>query len=61
MGSKYTTRYNDVPPPGYYSPDPGHSLISSKSSTAFIRLPNDYKVPKDVTPDAGMYHPDKGR
>jgi|TARA_B110001450_G_scaffold253969_1_gene278433 hypothetical protein len=37
MGSKYDFKVNDVPPPGYYNPEKGESLLKSRSQSALIR------------------------
>jgi len=60
MGSKYTTRFDNNPPPGLYRPEEGYKLIKSRSSSAFVSRDSGYKVPKDNNPDAGQYNPDGG-
>lgn len=39
MGSKYEFKVNDVPPPGFYSPDKGESMLKSRSQSALITKP----------------------
>ena len=61
-GDKYNTKYNEVPPPGYYQPEIGDSLTKTRARRPFISrsVVGGYKVPRDNNPDAGMYEPDKG-
>jgi len=36
MGSKYTTKYDNNPPPGLYNTDQGFNLTKTRGSSTFI-------------------------
>lgn len=53
MGNKYEAEYGETPPPGFYDPEIGESLIKPRNPSAVIKEDQGSKVLRDKNPDAG--------
>ena len=55
MGSKYEFKAGMNPGPGYYEPTKADEITKTKSQTAIIRPPNEFRLPAETSPAPGEY------
>ena len=55
MGSKYEFKAGMNPGPGYYEPTKADEITKTKSQTAIIKPPNEFRLPAETSPAPGEY------
>ena len=55
LGGKYEWKADSNPAPGQYEPEGAVGQVKPRSKAALIREETGYKVPREPSPDAGMY------